>query len=52
MPLEWGRIIRYNVDRMTFEFTMIDKAKAKIVDCRNQQYCDGSTRRHQRHDGV
>jgi hypothetical protein len=36
MPLERGRIIRYNVDRMTFEFTMIDmaKAKAKIVDCR------------------
>jgi hypothetical protein len=36
MPLERGRIIRYDVDRMAFEFTMIDKAqgKAKIVNCK------------------
>jgi hypothetical protein len=34
MPLERGRIIRYDVDRMAFEFTMIDMAqgKAKIVN--------------------
>jgi hypothetical protein len=36
MPLERGRIIRYDVDRMAFEFTMIDMAqgKAKIVNCK------------------
>jgi hypothetical protein len=34
MPLERGRVVRYNADRMTFEFTMIDKATAKIVDCK------------------
>ena len=33
MPLERGRIIRYNNDRMTFEFTMTD-ATGKIVDCK------------------
>jgi hypothetical protein len=33
MPLERGRIIRYNNDRMTFEFTMTD-AVGKIVDCK------------------
>jgi hypothetical protein len=31
MPLERGRIIGYDADRMTFEFTMMDKAK--IIDC-------------------
>jgi hypothetical protein len=36
MPLERGQIIRYNVDRMTFEFTMIHKAEdqANIVNCK------------------
>jgi hypothetical protein len=34
MPLERGRIIRYDVDRMTFEFTMMDKAQANIVACK------------------
>jgi hypothetical protein len=36
MPLERGRIIRYDADRMAFEFTMIDMAqgKAKIVNCK------------------
>jgi hypothetical protein len=36
MPLERGSIIRYDVDRMAFEFTMIDMAhgKAKIVNCK------------------
>lgn len=34
MPLERGWIIRYDVDRMTFEFTMIYKAQASIVDCK------------------
>ena len=31
MPLEWGRIIGYDASRMTFEFTMMDKAK--IIGC-------------------
>jgi hypothetical protein len=31
MPLERDRIIGYDADRMTFEFTMMDKTK--IVDC-------------------
>jgi hypothetical protein len=31
MPLEQGKIIGYDADRMTFEFTMMDKTK--IVDC-------------------
>ena len=31
MPLERGRVIGYDASRMTFEFTMMDKAK--IVDC-------------------
>ena len=36
MPLERGQIIRYDVDRMAFEFTMIDMAQgeAKIVNCK------------------
>jgi hypothetical protein len=36
MPLERGEIIRYDVDRMTFEFTMIQKTKAQanIVFCK------------------
>ena len=36
MPLERGQIIRYDIDRMTFEFTMIHKAKdqANIVNCK------------------
>jgi hypothetical protein len=34
MPLERGRIIRYDVDRMTFEFTMIDKANGPTVECK------------------
>jgi hypothetical protein len=33
MPLERGHIIRYNNDRMTFEFTMTD-VRGKIVDCK------------------
>jgi hypothetical protein len=33
MPLERGRIIGYDTDRMTFEFTMID-AKGNFVDCK------------------
>jgi Protein of unknown function (DUF1488) len=32
MPLERGRIIGYDVERMTFEFTMAD-AKGHFVDC-------------------
>jgi hypothetical protein len=31
MPLERGRIVGYDTDRMTFEFTMMDKMK--IIDC-------------------
>jgi Protein of unknown function (DUF1488) len=31
MPLEQGKIIGYDADRMTFEFTMMDKTK--IIDC-------------------
>jgi hypothetical protein len=34
MPLERGRRIRYDVDPMTFEFTMTDKTLGTIVDCR------------------
>jgi hypothetical protein len=34
MPLERGRIIRYDAERMTFEFTMIDKAEGKTVVCK------------------
>jgi hypothetical protein len=40
MPLERGQILRYDVDRMTFEFTMIHKAQAQaqaqanIVNCK------------------
>ena len=36
MPLERGQIIRYDIDRMTFEFTMIHKAEAQanIVNCK------------------
>jgi hypothetical protein len=36
MPLERGEIVRYDVDRMTFEFTMIQKTKAQanIVFCK------------------
>ena len=36
MPLERGHTIRYDVDRMTFEFTMIQKTKAQanIVSCK------------------
>jgi hypothetical protein len=33
MPLERGRIIGYNASRMAFEFTMIDKALAAIIQC-------------------
>jgi hypothetical protein len=33
MPLERGRIIGYDTDRMTFEFTMTD-AKGNFVDCK------------------
>jgi hypothetical protein len=32
MPLERGRKIGYDVNKMTFEFTMVDD-KAKIVGC-------------------
>jgi hypothetical protein len=32
MPLERGRKIGYDVNKMTFEFTMIDD-KAKVVGC-------------------
>jgi len=36
MPLERGEIIRYDVDRMTLEFTMIQKTKteANVVLCK------------------
>jgi hypothetical protein len=34
MPLERGEIIRYDVERMTFEFTMLDKANGETVDCK------------------
>jgi hypothetical protein len=34
MALEWGRIIGYDTERMTFEFTMIDKATANTIDCK------------------
>jgi hypothetical protein len=33
MPLERGRIIGYDVSRMAFEFTMIDKARIVGVAC-------------------
>ena len=32
MTLERGQIIGYDVSRMAFEFTMIDKARI-VVDC-------------------
>jgi Protein of unknown function (DUF1488) len=31
MPLERGRIIGYDADRMTFDFTMVDRIKT--IDC-------------------
>jgi hypothetical protein len=34
MPLESGQIIGYNADLMTFEFSMIDRAGANIIDCK------------------
>jgi hypothetical protein len=33
MPLEWGRIIGYDAGRMTFEFTMIDRALVAVIEC-------------------
>ena len=33
MPLERGRIIGYDANRMSFEFTMIDKTLVTIVEC-------------------
>jgi hypothetical protein len=33
MALERDRVIGYDIERMTFEFTMIDKATTNTVDC-------------------
>jgi hypothetical protein len=33
MPLGRGRVIGYDASRMSFEFTMIDKALAAIIEC-------------------
>jgi hypothetical protein len=33
MPLVRGRIIGYDANRMSFEFTMIDKALVAIIEC-------------------
>jgi len=33
MAMERGRIIGYDTERMTFEFTMNDKTTANTVDC-------------------